>query len=212
MLRPQGRRTLRDTSGAGRRRSATAARRSAARTRRGPRRDRRRAAARSAPRVRHRRVVGGLPRLVGHGRRRTRRRPHRVGPGPQPRLRDQRRRVRSPPRCRRCRRTRPRRCGSTRRTATATRAPAPTSAAAASNCIKYTWNSSHQAVQHRHAAGWRLGRHRRQQVCSEPFDQIGIYVKIRHDFVTHIFGASITLDDHSVFRFEPTPSAVCSSS
>jgi hypothetical protein len=34
-------------------------------------------------------------------------------------------------------------------------------------------------------------------------------VKIRHDFLTGLFGATIDLDDHSVFRFEPTPSAVC---
>ena len=78
------------------------------------------------------------------------------------------------------------------------------------SCIKYVWNSS--TKQFNTAApqggGWPASS---QQVCAEPFDQIGIYVKIRHDFVTKIFGASITLDDHSVFRFEPTPSAVCSS-
>ena len=79
------------------------------------------------------------------------------------------------------------------------------------NCIKYTWNSS--TKQFNTAApqggGWPAAN---QQVCTQPFDQIGIYVKIQHNFVTKMFGASITLTDHSVFRFEPTPSAVCSSS
>jgi Flp pilus assembly protein TadG len=79
------------------------------------------------------------------------------------------------------------------------------------DCIKYAWNSSTKQFDTAapQGGGWPASS---QQVCSEPFDQIGIYVKIRHDFVTKIFGASITLDDHSVFRFEPTPSAVCSSS
>ena len=79
------------------------------------------------------------------------------------------------------------------------------------SCIKYTWNSSTKQFNTAtpQGGGWAASTH---AVCAEPFDQIGIYVKMRHDFVTHIFGASIMLDDHSVFRFEPTPSAVCSSS
>jgi len=76
-------------------------------------------------------------------------------------------------------------------------------------CIKYTWDPdtsdwNYDAVS---GGGWNSDTH---QVCAEPFDQIGIYVSIRHDFVTNLFGANIDLDDHSVFRFEPTPSAVCS--
>ncbi len=78
------------------------------------------------------------------------------------------------------------------------------------SCIKYTWNSGTKQFNTAtpQGGGWIAST---QQVCAEPFDQIGIYVKMRHDFVTHFFGASITLEDHSVFRFEPTPSAACSS-
>lgn len=77
------------------------------------------------------------------------------------------------------------------------------------SCIKYTWVPSEQNWDYDtvSGSGWDATLH---QVCQEPFDQIGIYVKIRHDFVTQLFGADITLTDHSVFRFEPTPSAVCS--
>jgi Flp pilus assembly protein TadG len=75
------------------------------------------------------------------------------------------------------------------------------------DCIKYTWNSSTKKW-NTPTGTWPLAD---QNVCTGNFDQVGIYVKIRHDFVTHIFGASITLQDHSVFRFEPTPSASCSS-
>ncbi len=79
-----------------------------------------------------------------------------------------------------------------------------------SSCIEFTWNPSTSDWNTTTAGGgWAASAH---QVCSEPFDQIGVYVKIRHDFVTKLFGATLDLDDHSVFRFEPTPSAVCSSS
>jgi Flp pilus assembly protein TadG len=78
-------------------------------------------------------------------------------------------------------------------------------------CIKYSWNSSLRDWNYAtpSGSGWDSST---QQVCNEPFDEIGVYVKIRHDFVTPMFGASLTLQDHSVFRFEPTPSSVCSTS
>jgi Flp pilus assembly protein TadG len=78
-------------------------------------------------------------------------------------------------------------------------------------CIKYTWNSGTKDWNYGSpgGSGWDAATH---QVCSEPFDQLGIYVRIRHDFVTRLFGATIDLADHSVFRFEPTPSAVCATS
>lgn len=82
--------------------------------------------------------------------------------------------------------------------------------ACGTKCIRYTWNSATKDWNYSTptGSGWDATTH---QVCAEPFDEIGIYVKINHDFLTKLFGASLTLDDHSVFRFEPTPSAVCAS-
>ena len=37
-----------------------------------------------------------------------------------------------------------------------------------------------------------------------------MYVKLDHKFVTKLFGASVTLTDHAVFRFEPVASSQCS--
>jgi TadE-like protein len=78
-------------------------------------------------------------------------------------------------------------------------------------CIKYTWDPDTSDWNYAGVSGggWNADAH---QVCAEPFDQIGIYVSVRHDFVTNLFGATLDLTDHSVFRFEPTPSAVCSTS
>lgn len=78
----------------------------------------------------------------------------------------------------------------------------------ASNCIKYTWDPSTQAFNESNpgGGGWPASS---QQVCKEPFDEIGVYVKINHTFVTGLFGPTVTLTDHSVFRFEPVPTSVC---
>jgi hypothetical protein len=80
----------------------------------------------------------------------------------------------------------------------------------AANCIKYVWNSDTRAFNAAapQGGGWPASTH---QVCTEPFDELGVYVKINHSFVTGLFGSSITLTDHSVFRFEPVPTSVCSS-
>ncbi len=75
------------------------------------------------------------------------------------------------------------------------------------NCIKYVWNSSTKAFGSPQGGGWPASTH---QVCTEPYDEIGVYVKIDHTFFTGFFGPSVTITDHSVFRFEPVPTSVCS--
>lgn len=76
------------------------------------------------------------------------------------------------------------------------------------NCVKYLWNKNTRAFDTGNpmGGGWLASTH---QVCTEPYDELGVYVKIKHDFVTALFGANVTLHDHSVFRFEPVPTSVC---
>ena len=78
----------------------------------------------------------------------------------------------------------------------------------AANCIKYLWNPSTQAFDtgNPQGGGWPAST---QQVCTEPYDELGVYVKLDHKFVTGLFGANVTLQDHSVFRFEPVPTSGC---
>jgi Flp pilus assembly protein TadG len=70
------------------------------------------------------------------------------------------------------------------------------------NCFRYTWNSTSKSWTYV-AGSWAVSA---QQVCTPPLDQVGIWVKIDHAFVTGLFGATLNLDDHAVFRFEPSPS------
>jgi hypothetical protein len=78
----------------------------------------------------------------------------------------------------------------------------------ATNCIRYTWNSAAKAfdASKPSGGGWPASS---QQVCNQPFDELGVYLKINHDFVTKFFGPSLTITDHSVFRLEPVPSSLC---
>jgi hypothetical protein len=76
------------------------------------------------------------------------------------------------------------------------------------NCIKYTYSQGSRAFVQSGGSGWDPTT---QQVCTQPYDEIGVYVKLRHQFVTGLFGAALTLSDHAVFRFEPVPSSQCSS-
>jgi Flp pilus assembly protein TadG len=76
------------------------------------------------------------------------------------------------------------------------------------NCISYQWQSSTKTFNtvSPGGSGWPAAS---QQVCTEPFDEVGIYVKINHSFITNMFGATMTLTDHAVFRLEPTSLAAC---
>ena len=77
----------------------------------------------------------------------------------------------------------------------------------AGSCVKYTWSSGAHAFTGG-SGSWPATSH---QVCKQPYDEIGVYVKLDHPFVTKLFGSSVTLTDHAVFRFEPVASSACSS-
>jgi hypothetical protein len=76
------------------------------------------------------------------------------------------------------------------------------------NCTKYVWLPATKTFDtaNPQGNGWPAAN---QQVCTEPFDELGIFVKINHSFITNLFGATVALTDHAVFRLEPTSLASC---
>jgi Flp pilus assembly protein TadG len=74
------------------------------------------------------------------------------------------------------------------------------------NCIKYAYSTASKSF----TGGVGSWPTTAQQVCTQPYDEIGVYVKLQHPFVTKLFGAGVTLTDHAVFRFEPVASSACS--
>jgi hypothetical protein len=65
----------------------------------------------------------------------------------------------------------------------------------ASSCIRYTWDGDGFANP---AGSWND-----PDACGSSLDRIGVYVAVRHEFLTHMLGAGKTVDEHTVMRLEP---------
>jgi Flp pilus assembly protein TadG len=81
--------------------------------------------------------------------------------------------------------------------------------ACTTNCIKYQWLPATRTFDTANPSGggWPYTT---QQACNQSnWDSVGVYVKLNHKFLTKLFGASITLSDHAVFRLEPAPTQLC---
>jgi hypothetical protein len=82
-------------------------------------------------------------------------------------------------------------------------------ASCTTKCIKYTWIQSSRTFDTANptGGGWPASV---QNACnSSSWDSVGVYVKLKHKFLTKLFGANITLADHAVFRLEPAPTQLC---
>jgi Flp pilus assembly protein TadG len=75
-----------------------------------------------------------------------------------------------------------------------------------SSCQKYTWNTTTSKWDNSGGGNWLYGS---QNACTMPLDQLGVWVKVKHDLFTGLFGDSMTLTDHTVMRLEPQPLSVC---
>ena len=76
-------------------------------------------------------------------------------------------------------------------------------------CIKYLWVPATRSFDTANptGSGWQSNT---QNACnSSNWDSVGVYVKLKHKFITGLFGADITLADHAVFRLEPAPTQLC---
>jgi Flp pilus assembly protein TadG len=77
------------------------------------------------------------------------------------------------------------------------------------DCISYNWIPSTRTFDTANPGGngWLYST---QHACnSTSWDSVGVYVKLKHKFLTQLFGADITLADHAVFRLEPAPTQLC---
>jgi len=74
------------------------------------------------------------------------------------------------------------------------------------DCIKYSWNGTDFVATG--GPGWSAAS---QQACGNPtsFDSLGVYLKVRHNFVTNFFGSSKIIAEHTVMRLEPQPLNNC---
>jgi len=81
--------------------------------------------------------------------------------------------------------------------------------ACTTNCISYNWSTATHKFDTANPGGngWPYTT---QNACNtNSWDSVGVYIKLKHKFLTQLFGASINLQDHAVFRLEPAPTQLC---
>ena len=94
------------------------------------------------------------------------------------------------------------------------RRPATRSRAASRN-VHHELHQVHVGARRPQASTPRIrpaaaGRYTTQNACNTTnWDSVGVYVKLKHKFLTKLFGANINLADHAVFRLEPAPTQLC---
>jgi Flp pilus assembly protein TadG len=77
------------------------------------------------------------------------------------------------------------------------------------NCIKYNWlsNTREFDTANPSGSGWPAASQKACDIAN--WDSVGVYIKLTHKFLTKLFGATITLTSHAVFRLEPAPTQLC---
>lgn len=72
------------------------------------------------------------------------------------------------------------------------------------NCFRYDWSGSTMI----HVGGsWPD-----PDACGMELDSIGVFVQVRHDYLTGFIGDSVYLEGHTIMRLEPLPSDECAGS
>ena len=83
-------------------------------------------------------------------------------------------------------------------------------ATCSTKCISYQWVKATRSfnTDTPGGSGWAAAT---QMACNAilGWDSVGVYVKLRHTFLTNLFGTTISLTDHAVFRLEPAPTGLC---
>jgi hypothetical protein len=74
-------------------------------------------------------------------------------------------------------------------------------------CVRFRWDPTADSGNGDWVADGGTWSPDSQKACAGEADYIGVYVKAEHRYVTKLFGATRTLQDHTVMRFEPIPSA-----
>jgi hypothetical protein len=93
----------------------------------------------------------------------------------------------------------------------------PTTCSGYSSCVKFVWQASVNSGSggFRYSSGaWASSS---ISACfpgnaTNPLDRVGVYMNATHGMMTGLFGKKLTLQDRSVFDFEPLPTASCNGS
>ena len=73
------------------------------------------------------------------------------------------------------------------------------------NCVKYVWNATDNKFYYA-SGSWASAS---VKACINDADQVGVYMKGTHSFITGLFGSTIGVADHAVMKFEPLATDIC---
>jgi hypothetical protein len=80
-----------------------------------------------------------------------------------------------------------------------------TLASCSSSCYHYTWTGG----AFEYDPGSPTWTNPQACITNGTIDSIGVYVEVRHNFITNAFGSSQTITEHTVTRLEPLPLSQC---
>ncbi len=69
------------------------------------------------------------------------------------------------------------------------------------SCMRYTWNGTSMVFQ---SGSWSD-----PDACGTTVDSVGVYVQVRHTYVTGLIGEGRRVEGHTTMRLEPLPSDQC---
>ncbi len=72
------------------------------------------------------------------------------------------------------------------------------------NCFRYMWNGSPKTM------NYQSGDWASPAACGTTIDSIGVYVIVKHQYLTKLLGDSRYVDGKTVMRLEPLPTDQCS--
>lgn len=79
----------------------------------------------------------------------------------------------------------------------------PSSCSSSTRCWRMTWNTTTDSF-NTPTGGWSD-----PVACGSNLDDIGVMVRVRHDFYTRVFGTSRIVSQRTVMRLEPIASDIC---
>ncbi len=72
------------------------------------------------------------------------------------------------------------------------------------NCFRYTWDAGSSSMVYS-SGGWAA-----PDACGTTVDSIGVFVQVKHNYLTKLIGNFRYVDGHTVMRLEPLPTDQCS--
>lgn len=77
------------------------------------------------------------------------------------------------------------------------------------SCVTYIWDQTQNAGTGGFVYSSGAWNSSQINACLPTPDDVGVYMRVNHPYLTKMFGATITISDRAVMRFEPLPANAC---